>query len=272
MRTIKISALPVWLRSHWKQALVATVIGVAIVAGAVYFAVFYVAKSDYSHTLTKVNQSVTVYNKLLSARDDVRAAIPLSDKAFSDALTSYTQDSHDYNSSITALATERSLKNSTVRSSYDALMKKNDVFMQYTKTQLTLLPLFHHVDASCTESSLGKLNISDLGKIVDAYDSATKPCLDAMRSLVASKVPIVVTRGSAAVDYFSTMRTHAVAMQAAYLAGNRAGFESEYNVFLEAVANYKANVAIDSLLGIDTTVVPTTQLNNFASILASYQK
>lgn len=272
MITLSQFTLPRVIKAHWKRILLALIVVTVTVALGVYFAIFHVYKSNYQHTLRQVNQAITSYNTLLSARDTAIAQIGASDKSFSDSMATYKQEYDTYDANVRAISSERSLRDDMVNASYDQLVKKNDKFDLFIASQFDILHLVHRVTIDCSDTSLNKLNTSDLGKLVSVYDTATTACVAGMQSLSKSKDSDAAKTGLEAVNYFAGMRKHVVAMQDAYTAGNRSTFESEYNAFLEEVANYKPRTQVSDLLSIDKSLVPTTELNQLAVVVNARQK
>ncbi|MGB4761811.1 MAG: hypothetical protein WBP12_00475 [Candidatus Saccharimonas sp.] len=264
--------LPGVIAAHWKRILL-VVLGLGIVAAAVYYFGFVrLYKSDYAHTLQGVNRMTTAYNDLLTTRDAAISSLGKEDSVFGSVVEKYRKQHTSYLEADASLQDNRALRDSSVWVAYDALQKRNATFVTFVSGQLALLALTQGVAVNCTESAPSKLNTSDLNKIVEVYDAAFGACTNAMKSLAKSDDTAATKRASDNVAYFDTMRAHAVAMQAAYTAGSRSTFESEYNALLESLAQYKAHIQVRDLLDIKKDVVPSSELNALATVLSQRQK
>lgn len=271
MSKSSLSTLPGAITAHWKRIVIGLLLLVVIAATGYYFGFVRLYKSDYTQMLREVNDSTTAYNDLLTARDTAIGKIGGSKDAFADGVNAYRDSYTKYLQNIGALSGKRALRDPAVRTSYDALMGRNTKFATFVSEQLKLLPLVQSVTVECSETAPSKLNISDLGAVVVAYDTAFKPCTESMKTLAASTNTTAAKRAADNVAYFDSMRGHAVAMQDAYSASNRAKFESEYNALLDALAQYKTHIQVRDLLDIDKSVVPTSELNTLAKTLSARQ-
>lgn len=264
--------LPGAIIAHWKRILL-VILGLGAIAGAIYYFGFVqLYKSDYAHTLQGINRMTTSYNDLLTARDAAIGSLDKEDSVFGSAVEKYRKQYESYVEADASIHDDRALRDPSVQTAYDALQKRNASFSTFVSGQLALLPLAKGVTAGCAAGAPSKLNTSDLGKIVEVYDAALGACTNAMKSLAKSDDIVAAKRASDNVAYFDTMRAHAVAMQAAYTAGARSTFESEYNALLESLAQYKTHIQVRDLLDIKKDVIPSSELNTLASVLSQRQK
>lgn len=266
------STLPAAIVAHWKRILL-VILGLGTVTAAIYYLGFVqLYKSDYAHTLQGVNRMTTSYNDLLTARDAAISSLGKEDGVFDSAVEKYRKQYESYLEADASVKDNRALRDSSVRTAYDALEKRNATFATFISGQLALLPLTQGVTIGCTESTPSKLNTSDLSKVVEVYDAAFGACANALKSLAKSDDTVAAKRASDNVAYFDAMRAHAEAMQTAYIAGSRSTFESEYNALLESLAQYKTHIQVRDLLDIKKDVIPSSELNALASVLSQRQK
>lgn len=257
--------------THWRR--IVLLLSVVLIVGCAifYFGFVRLYRSDYAAALVRVNQATTTYNELLGARDATVDHLGDTSQVFNQAIESYRDAFHDYTAAITSISQERALRDGEVKRAYTVLSQKNALFEEFIEMQLKTSPLVHSVVTDCSESAPSQLNTSDLSKIVEVYDGAMRPCVDAMKLLARSDNEAAAKRGSDSVVYFDAMRAHAVAMQSAYTANNRSTFESEYNALLEALTQYKVHIQVRDLLDIDKDAVPSSELNTLATTLSRYQ-
>lgn len=267
-----LTTLPRTMTVQRKRIVFGVLLLVALLTAGYYFGFVRLYKSDYAQMLSGVNKSTTAYNELLTARDGAINQLGEEGDTFTTGVDKYRQTYTKYQQSVTALGNERALRDPAVRISYDALASRNAKFGTFVSGQLKLLPLIQGVTLACSEAAPSKLNTSDLGAIVSAYDSAMKSCTEAMKTLATSTNPTAAKRATDNVAYFDAMRSHAAAMQDAYGASDRAKFESEYNALLDALAQYKTHIVVRDLLDIDKNAVPTAELNALAKTLSDRQK
>lgn len=272
MSKLSLTTLPGAITAHWKRIVLLLVLLLVIGGSVIYFAFFHIYRSDYARALTQVNQTITKYNNLLEARDTAVGQVGDTNELFDESMDNYHEAFNSYIDAITAVSEERALHDSAVNQSYQMLSQKSALFEEFIEEQLALAPVVHEVATSCSASAPSQLNTSDLGKIVEVYDAAMNPCVVAMKQLSETDDEAAAKRGKDAIAYFDVTRKHAVAMQEAYKAGNRSGFESEYNTFLDQLADYKTTIQVADLLDINKEVIPTTQLNDLARVISSRQK
>lgn len=245
----------------------------ALVVVVWYFVFVRINHGDYTRTSSIVSATIADYNDLLTSRDKAIAAVgtPI-DKSdnFQKTVDDYQKSEQKYLTSFAKISTQKSLGNSSVKNSYNILSNKNDKFTQFINNQLVILPLVHGAATNCQESSLDKLNVSDLSQIVDAYTTATKPCLDAMQKLANSSIKSVADRGKQTVDYLNSMQQLAEAMKASYLADNRDAFKGQFDSFSKLIAEFKVNTNVTALLDIDKDAIPTMELNQLAKVVGEH--
>ncbi|MEO8691254.1 MAG: hypothetical protein ABI397_00550 [Candidatus Saccharimonas sp.] len=238
-----------------------------------YFVFVRINHGDYVRTSSAVSATIADYNDLLTARDKAITAVDAPDEKSNDfqkTVDDYQKAEQKYQASFAEIATQKSLGNSDLKTSYNILSTKNDNFVQFINNQLATLPLVQGATANCQESSLEKLNVSDLSQIVDAYKTATKPCLDAMQKLASSNIKSVADRGKQAVDYLNSMQQLAEAMKTAYLADNRDVFKVKFDSFSKLITEFGVNTDVASLLDIDKTAIPTMELNQLAKVVGEH--
>lgn len=246
----------------------------AIIGVAVYLVFFYISQTDYKKAEAQTNTVRMSYNRADSASDtyyQTASSDTSTDVVIAAKLADYKTAKTDYQSAIDNLSTQRALKNNKVKAAYDAFVAKNRTFMAYNDTVDQTMPTMRKIAINCSASKTSAMQADDLSKIVSAYDKVMNPCTDAMKELSTSKNVDAATVGKKAVKYLDGLRSHLVAMQAAYIAGNRATFESEYNAFVDNSNSFSIDTDVSSIQKRQDSITPIASLDSLLSVIRSQE-
>ena len=250
------------------------IVVLAIIGVAIYLVFFYISKTDYKKAEAQTNTVKMSYNRADSTSDtyyEVVSSDASTDIEINAKLADYRTTRTDYQSAIDTLASQRALKNSKVKAAYDAFVTKNNVFMAYIDTMDQTMPTMRKIAISCSGSKTSAMQADDLSKIVSAYDKVMNPCTDAMKELSVSKNADAAMVGKKSVTYLNSLRSHLVAMQAAYIANNRTTFESEYNAFVDVSNSFSTDTDTSSLQKHLDSLTPVASLDNLLSVIRSQE-
>lgn len=263
-------------KSH-KGLIIGLVIGgialLAIIVGLlIYFANYYISKTDYTNAANQTNVVIDRYNKMqLASENYVKTDLSAtaSDTDVSRARTNYLSAYSAYKESVTKLANERAMKKDEVKNAYNAFATKHNEFVKNESSVADAMPAFHKVAVNCSEQKVSAMDTSDLSKLVTSYDTAMNPCVNSMKELASSKNSDMAKFANNALSSFADMRTHIVAMQDAYGAQDRGKFENEYNAFMDKANSFSKDTDISSIAEHQTAFSPTDELNKLASTIRS---
>lgn len=271
------SLAPVTPRKPSKELLMVfaglgAVVLLMIIGIILYLVFFYISRPDYVRAGAQTS-SVTMTSDAVSAASDSYFQTTVSDFS-TDAQIASSRADYDtantaYQSAIQSLSSERALKDSAVKEAYNTFVAKNKSFTASSDSLIQSMPLIRETAVDCSKSKIGTMDITDLSKVVAAYDKAVGPCASAMKELSAAKNVNTAAVGKKAVKYFADMRTHIVAMQSAYIAKNRALFETEYNAFLSRAKLLTAEVDLSGIQKQQSSLSPSRELSNLASVIQS---
>lgn len=247
-------------------------LGVAVVV--VYFVFFYVSKADYKSAEKRTNTAIAAYHKADDAAEEWSTAIADTSATDSDIATkktAYNNANTAYKTAVGSLSDMRALKNSKVKSAYDAFVTKNDAAMANNDSMAEAMPTLRTMVVECNNADTTGMDTSDLSTVADSWDRAFTKCTKAIKELSSAKNVDVSTIGKKLEQYFTEMRTDIVALQAAYIAKDEGAFTKAYNAFTDVEDKYNADESLKNVKKHQDSLLPETELNNLLAAIRSLE-
>ena len=247
-------------------------LALGIAVAVVYFMFFYVSKSDYKSAEKQTNTALAAYHKADDAAEEWSTTVAdasATDRDITSKKTAYNDANAAYKTAVGDLADMRALKDSKVKSAYDAFVAKNNAATANNESMAEAMPTLRTMVVECNNADTSGMDTSDLSTIADAWDKAFTKCTKAIKDLSSAKNSDVATVGKKLEQYFSEMRTDIVALQAAYIAKDEAAFTKAYNAFTDVEDKYNSDESLKNVKKHQDSLLPQAELNNLLTAIRS---
>lgn len=228
-----------------------SIVALILLAISVFFVNNTVFRFDYEDFAKESSAITARYNTAVEVSGDyltqamtantTEKSLNLSGKKFDESLSNYNQ-------ALKTAGKAKALKNPKVNTAYDNLLDKSIGFEANNQLIKKLAQPIHQVAIGCSESNIGKMETSDLGRVLEQYDLAVDGCVKATQQFKDIDNQYVAKYYNNATEYFASLRQSVEAMQTNYLAKNRRGFETEYNKFLDKSNQFSVNLSTSTLI------------------------
>ncbi len=222
-----------------------SIAAIAIISVAIYFAAFFIYPNNYRNDIKRVEELKTLYNQVEEeAYNYMQTALYQysTQKQIDAAGEKYGKVKESFNNKLAEIGASRTQKDSEVAKSYKDIKDKSNAYFSDKDDVFSLVPSMRNATQYCSASEVGKMDTSDLSKIVESYDKAVSECNKSFERMSESKNPSISKMGKNIVKYFAEFRKHIVDMQESFINDDKTKFETSYANFLEYAKKFDSSI------------------------------
>lgn len=229
-----------------------SILGLAVVAAAVWYFVFYVSKDDYKTAQSRAEETRSSYdqakNKMDAYQDALSVANGKSTSGVEEAKKAFESSYADYKSKATSMKDLKAMRDAEVKKSYDSFAERHQKF---TKANDDLVPLMQDLAKSretCAESRFNEsMSSATASNLVTTFDNSFRGCRELVVKMSNSSITPISNYGKKMVRVIDSLHNYMERIQSALISRDKAQYD-------KAVSDYSTDSDIKNMSSYGTTL------------------